>query len=301
MSNFLVLFNEKEGTSHLMVLLSHFSGVSVVHQTENQGWEPFDRHAHRSMPVKNLMKCLDLVFAPGDDQQAELNRVYTRTSSRPLDRYDQNGDIGFKMRFEAPQNPGWLTRFIKHLPWLGPGLAKRLDLERRWYQYRLLSLLRRHKVVVLFAVRQDLYRWALSKYHGDGTGKDGHLQFEIAVGSLDRSEVPAIHVDPVRFEAVIDDGRSILKMKAQLKRKMQRAGIQTAAILYEEFLSDPHAYFHKLFAAIGRPVNESEITAALEKGSGLKKVHSEDISEFVLNHREIEAAFADCVIDFEKI
>jgi hypothetical protein len=299
MSHFLVLFNEKEGSSHLMMLLNHFSGISVVHQTDNQGWEPFDRHAHRSLSTGSLMKCLDLVFAPGGEKQTELNRIYTRTSSRPLDYYDRGGDIGFKMRFEPPRDPCLLTRVIERLPWFGSSLAKRLDIERRWYQYRLFSLLRQHKVVVLFAVRQDLYRWSLSKYHGDGTGNDGHLQFKIATGELDRTKVPAIEVDPVGLQQVIDKCRFIVDMKIKLKHKMQKAGIRTAAVIYEEYMRDPYAYFHKLFEALGRRVSDAEIAAVLEKGSSLKKVHSEDISEFVLNHQEIEAAFGDCVIDFE--
>jgi hypothetical protein len=300
MSHFLVLFDQKEGTSHLMVLLDHFAGVSVVHQTDNQGWEPFDRHAHHSLSTAALMKCLDLVFKPGHGMPEELNRIYCRTSQRPLEDFDKNDDIGFKMRFEPDPEPGRLTRLTSRIPGFGPQLARRLDIERRWYQYRLLSLLRRHKVVVLFAVRQDLYRWALSKYHGDGTGKDGHLQFDIAQGDIEHSEVPAIKVDPVRFQRIIDECRSIVEFKIWLRQKMRRARIRTHAVIYEEYLSDPVNYFQNLFRAIDHPVSDAEIAAVLEQGSGFRKVHSEDVSDFVLNHTEIEAKFADCVIDFES-
>ena len=110
MSNFLILFDEKEGTSHLMVLLSHFTGVSVVHQTDNQGWEPFDSYVHGSLSTKVLMQCMDLDYSSGDDDLAQLNRIYTRTSDRPIDHFDKSADIGFKMRFYPPQEPGFLTR-----------------------------------------------------------------------------------------------------------------------------------------------------------------------------------------------
>lgn len=44
----------------------------------------------------------------------------------------------------------------------------------------LLEIFKKYKVVVLFALRQYLLRWGLSKYHGDCTGKPGHLQFKLA-------------------------------------------------------------------------------------------------------------------------
>jgi hypothetical protein len=297
LSNFFVLFDGKEGTSHLMILLDQFTGVSIVHQTDGRGWEPFDWHLHQSLSINALMRYLNLVFAPGDGNAAKLNKIYTHTADRRLDHYDKSGAVGFKMRFALPAERGPVTRLIAR--W-GPDWLNQLRIDQRWYERRLLSLLVKHEVVVLFAVRQDLFRWALSKYHGDGTGRDGHLQFEIASGNLRRSQVPAIEVDPARFQETIDDRRCIIDEKKRLMIKMQRLGIKTAAIVYEEFLSDPHAYFHKLFRAIGHKVSDLEISEVLKKGTPFKKVHSEDISEFVVNHREIEAQFGECVINFEE-
>jgi hypothetical protein len=44
MNNFIVLFEEKEGTSSLVRLLDNFERVSVVHHKKGGGWEPFDQH-----------------------------------------------------------------------------------------------------------------------------------------------------------------------------------------------------------------------------------------------------------------
>ena len=301
MSNFLVLFDEKEGTSHLMVLLSHFSGISVVHQTDNYGWEPFDVHLHQGLSTNTLMKCLNLVYSSGHNSVDKLNRIYTRSARRPLEFFDQNDDVGFKIRFNPPAEQGLLSRSVASLPGFGPKWAKQLDIDRRYYQHRLFTLLRRHKVVVLFAVRQDLFRWALSKYHGDGTGKEGHLQFALADGKIEASEVPSIEVDPDKFRKVINFCRYNVKLKKHLLRLMEQAGIKTAAVIYEDYLNEPYRYFHKLMGAIDHPVTDAEIEAALQKGSWLKKVHSHEISDFVSNHKEIEAEFGDCVIDFARL
>ena len=43
MRDFIIFFEEKKGTSPLVRLLDNYCGISVVHQTENRGWEPFDR------------------------------------------------------------------------------------------------------------------------------------------------------------------------------------------------------------------------------------------------------------------
>jgi len=294
-SNFFVLFDGKEGTSHLMMLLDRFSGISIVHQTDYQGWEPFDWHLHESLSVRALIRCLDLVF-DGSGNKDELNAIYKKTAQRPLDVFDSSGNVGFKMRFAWPPGRGWFTGLSarRGLAWLN-----QLNIEQRWYESRLMALLRKRQPVVLFTVRQDLFRWALSMYHGDGTGKDGHLQFDIASGKLKRSDLPAIEVDPVRFQEVLDGRRRVIDEKMRLMRKMQHLGIRTEVLVYEEFLRDPHAYFHKLLKAIDHPARDAEISEVLEKGSLFRKVHSEDISEWVSNHREIEAKFGNCVINFE--
>jgi hypothetical protein len=139
----------------------------------------------------------------------------------------------------------------------------------------------------------------LSKYHGDGTGKDGHLQFDIAYARLKRSEVPAIEVDPVRFQSVLDNRRGLIDEKLRLIHKMEGLGIRTHAVVYEDFMTDAHAFFHKLFDAIDHPVTDEEISAVMEKGTVFKKVHSDNISEFVINHEAIEKQFGNCQIDFE--
>ena len=88
---------------------------------------------------------------------------------------------------------------------------------RLWF-----SLLRKHKVVVLFTVRQDFMRWALSRYHGDGIGKEAHLQFDIATGDIDADKIPGIWVDPDRFRQSILNCREIEAEFAECKIEFEK-------------------------------------------------------------------------------
>ena len=71
---------------------------------------------------------------------------------------------------------------------------------KRWlYRQVLFRLFARFRVVVVLLVRQDLLRWALSVYHGDGTGKPGALQFKLASGAIKREDIKPIEVDCERL------------------------------------------------------------------------------------------------------
>jgi hypothetical protein len=152
MSDFLVLFDEKEGTSNLMKLLDQFQGVSVVHQTNDRGWEPFDWHLHQTLYLSTLFKCLRLVYSRKKGAESRLNEIYERSSERPLINYDKSGDIGFKMRFHAPVEPDGLARFFGRLGVRGFDAVK---IMHNRYERGVLTELRRHHIVVLFAVRQE--------------------------------------------------------------------------------------------------------------------------------------------------
>ena len=298
MSGFFVMFDEKEGTTNLVMLLDQFQGISVVRQVDKKGWEPFDWYKHRSLTPATLMQCLDLLFSPGEANKEKLNRLYLKSAKRALDDYDKAGSVGFKMRVNLPPEPGRAGRIFDRL---SPAWIRKLNLAQRWFEYRLISILKKHRIVVLVAVRQDLLRWALSKYHGDGTGKEGHLQFKIAFGDMNRADIPAIEVDPARLRELINERIHMVNNKLRLMRKMNRRGVMAQTVIYEEYLENPKAFFRQLLDAIGHPVNEDEIARVIENGSPIQKVHSNDISEFVSNHEEIEAEFGESFIDMNEL
>jgi hypothetical protein len=267
MRDFVMFFDEKEGTTPIVRLLNNFPQVEVI-RTWGE-WEPFDGHACGPMPLGSLRECIDLVFSRAP--LAEINRIYERTGKRSVSEFRSDVSIGFKMRFRPPLESESVDRFSAMM----------------------IELLKRHDVLVFLAVRQDLLRWALSKYHGDGTGRPGHIQFRLASGKLPREEIPRITVDPEELERTIERCQAIHAEKRQLASELQGAGIDVVAARYEDFLADAGGFLSELLAHLGHQVSESEVRDALAHGSRIERVHGDDLSEFFVNARELESRFGD--------
>ena len=67
----------------------------------------------------------------------------------------------------------------------------------------MIDVIKANDLTIFLAVRQDVFRWALSKYHGDGTGKPGHIQFKLASGNISKSEIGTIRIDRDRFDQIV--------------------------------------------------------------------------------------------------
>jgi len=287
MRNFILFFEEKEGTSPLVRLLANFNQISVIHQVNNSGWEPFDRHSCGLMSIRNLKQCLELIFDKEPLHMECLNQIYTRTATKPLEAFNKNGAVGFKMRFVPPKidlpivgNFSVWCKFARYI-------YLKYQTSRGTFKKMMFDLLKRHNLVAFLAVRQDVLRWALSKYHGDGTTMYGHLQFKIASGQVNKKDIPKIEVDCNRLEKLILKCEKSHKKKQALKEDFEQAGINTYPVLYEDFLKDKLQCFMQIFKQLEMPVSKQEITDALNKGAYFKKVHSDDISEFVINYQEV--------------
>src|SRR5690606_606590 len=118
------------------------------------GWEPFELHSSGPIPLRSYLRCLDLIFGDQVPYMDELSTIYSATARWPLRPFDKSRSVGFKMRFR-PQRASERVR-----RWL-----------RRPFTHLTVNRFRAHGVVVFVTVRQDVFRWALSKYHGDGTGR----------------------------------------------------------------------------------------------------------------------------------
>jgi hypothetical protein len=153
------------------------------------------------------------------------------------------------------------------------------------------GLLARHDVTAFVVVRRDALRWSLSRYHGDGTGRPGHLQFEVARGAIRREELPHLHVDLGRLTQLIAECEASYARKRRLLAALGRAGVRAFPVFYEDFLADDAAYLKNWFDRLGTPIAPASIAAALERGPHFQKVHDEDIASFVTNHAEVLARY----------
>ncbi len=291
MRNFVILFNEKAGTSPLVRLLDKFDLISVVHQEKNAGFEPFDSHNCGRMSLGDLKQCLDLIYNQGSKNTEELNRLYTKTAKRPLAVIGEKGAVGFKMRFKPPKPyPFHIDRFPA---W---NRRSRTFFRERYiksFRNEMFDVFKRHDVVVLMAVRQNVLKLGLSIYHGDGTGKPGHLQFKLARGAINRDEIRKVSVDCERLEEIISNCEAMHAEKRLLMADFKQAGIQTYPILYEEFVTSKRGYLENLFKVLELEISNDEVSRVLSQEEYLKKVHSDDISEFVENHEEVLDRFSD--------
>jgi hypothetical protein len=243
------------------------------------------------MTLSNLKKCLDIIFSPAPKDIEQLNRIYMATAKKPLDVIGEEGVVGFKMRF-TPPNPyplhvdglrAW-NRFLERL------------FQRRYFESfkkMMFDSLRKHNVVVLMAIRQDVLRLGLSKYHGDGTGKPGHLQFKVARGAIAKHDIGKIQVDCNRLEEIVSHCETLHEDDRLLMEELKHAGIQVYPVLYEDFVTDKQSYLERLFGLLELDVTSNEISRVLGEEEYFTKVHPDDISQFVKNHEEVSTRFAD--------
>ena len=285
MRNFIILIDEKEGSSALISMLENFATVSTVHFLEGTASEPFDQHACGAISRKNLRKCLEMIYDEAPIDIEALNRIYRKTADASIAAFDKDCSVGFKMRF-TPQQVNPLRKFP--IRWVRETARRAV---RSLFKRTMFSIFREYDVVVFVAVRQDIFRWALSRYHGDGSGRVGHLQFELANGGIQRSDIKDIRVDSSDFENMIEDCRGAHQRKKRLVEKLRDRDIDTYPLFYEDFLSDKHNYFRQLLGLLEIDVSDREIEAVLNEGTRFEKVHSEDIADFVENHEEIETRF----------
>lgn len=286
-----MFFSEKEGTSVVVRLLNNFPEISIVHQLENKGWEPFDEHNSGAMSLADLKLCLNLVYDSKKFDFEKLNSIYSKTATRSLEPFDgQNTSVGFKMRF----NPHSSHKLDKK------GLLKRILKSSPDFESTMIEVLKKNNILVFLMVRQDILRWALSKYHGDGTTKPGHLQFKLASGEISKSDIGKIEVDCDKLEEYIQLCEKEHEDKKKLRKTLMDQGIIVDVLLYEEFLKDDSEYLKNLTSKLELNYSDENIQEAMNSGGYFKKVHSDDISEFVINYEEVLNRFGDRFNDWSS-
>jgi len=290
MRRFIIFFDEKEGTTPLVRLLDNFDQISIV-RTNNSAWEPFDVWSCGPMSLPDLEQCLELLFGKESLDVERLNRIYTKTAKMPLENADKSGSVGFKMRFRPPRKSDRIVQRIASLSAISEKLATMYP--GPLFKPLMIDLLKRNNVVVFLAVRQDVLRWALSMYHGDGTGKPGHLQFKLVRGEIRKDQLGKMHVDCRKLERLILGREREHAAKRRLMTELQRAGVEAYPLCYEDFLNDKVSYFQRICRILEIPISATELNTALSRGAYFEKVHSDQISEFVENHEEVMARFGN--------
>jgi len=113
----------------------------------------------------------------------------------------------------------------------------------------------------------------------------------LAGKKIKRNEIGNIHVDCKQLEMIILKCIESHARKSQLKEDFKRAGIQTHSLIYEYFLTDKKHYIDRILNILELNISKEDLGAALTKGTYFEKVHSDDISDFVVNHEEVKEIF----------
>lgn len=287
----MILFDGREGTTALMQMLNNFDQISVLHHDHQSGWEPFGQKSCESISFRDLEESLKLILNNEAVDVDRFNEIYNKTGKKPLVISNPNGSVGFKMRFEPPRKFAVTLRRLSMWYWGGGKIL--LDIYSRRFKKMMFDLLKRNNVAVFFAIRQDVLRWALSIYHGDGTGKPGNLQWKLANGAISKDQIGEIDVDCNRLEKIVSRCERSLAIRQELMHELEQAGIKVFPLLYEDFMKDKLSYFQRVCKILGIAITEVEINAAINKGAHFKKVHSNQLSDFVENHQEVMEKFGD--------
>jgi hypothetical protein len=301
--HFVIFFEEKEGSTAVVQSLDILPLVSVVRrETEGNrgGWEPFEWFNCGSLGPDRFRACLRMIFGKRPLDLSLLNGLYTRTAKAPLRPFDTSGSVGFKMRISAPWDIPNLTaaspyRRRRTVHYLAKALRR---VNRGAFRSLMMQELAELDVVAFIMVRQDIFRWAISKYHGDGTGRPGHLQFRLATSGPDSPEVPRIRIDPDRFGRVVDKCVRIHGVKRWWAESLESAGIPVHALRYEDFLADRVEFFAGMLDKIDAVMDRRVLRDHLDEGIPLRRVHGADISEYITNHEEITGLYGNRFIQW---
>lgn len=274
MKNFVILFQGAEGTSAIVRYLNNFQEINIIHQDNGKGWEPFDEHNSGKIHLRDFLKCINLIFGRRPFNPDVLNGVYKKKSMFNLVNFSNDlGVVGFKMRYRSKDS-----------------IFRTLGFERLnsfLFHRFFMRYLKKHGVVVFVMFRCDRLRWALSKYHGDGTGKKGHLQFKVADGDVKKDEIGKVHVDINRLKEILKKCERVHEGKRNLMRAFKSEGIETHSLIYEDFLRDKSSFFASIFQYLDLEISYENLQCGLKKGGHFSKVHNDDLSSFVENHEEV--------------
>jgi hypothetical protein len=287
MRDFVLFFEEKEGTTAMMRWADRIDGLRVVHHTKDKGWEPMEPFVlGQDVTLDEVEGLMGAVYRQPRDMEA-LRSLYTRkVPDRELVELPGDCSIGLKMRWKPPRV------FYSGLPILDLPVNRLFKKVRgRRYHDSMVRILSGSNVVPMLAVRQNVFKWALSKYHGDGSGRKGHLQFKLASGEIERKDIPRIKVNLNRFGRLVDQCRRKHDAKRAFVERMRQEGLEVRPLLYESFLENRVEFFAQFIGHLGHDVDRAALARSLEGDISLKRVHRGPVSEYVENHKALEARF----------
>lgn len=289
MRDFVLYFEEKEGTTAIMRWANRLSNVRVLHYADDRCWEPLESFMlGENVRREEIQSLMQAIYVRPRNMEELRRRYAMKVPNRELVTLPDNCSIGLKMRWTPPRV------FYSGLPIFDLPVNRICkEYRHRRYYDSMVQTLSDAGVAPMLAVRQNVFKWALSKYHGDGTGKKGHLQFKLASGELTRHDIPKIKVNLSRFGRLLDQCRRKHDAKRQFVEQMAKDGLEVFPLLYEDFLEDKVQFFEGFLDRIDNPMDLVDLKRSLEGDIVLKRVHKGSLSDYVENHEELHRAYGN--------
>jgi len=268
MKNFIIVFSEKSGSSPICDLLSNFHLIDMI------SYEPFDRYRFvvpkwggygKDISEEDFSRCLEIIFSSEKDYILKLKSIISKYADFSLYSNINNKSVNFSKQ----KSHGFKIRPREN----------RLKV--------LFEIAKKYNVVVFILFRKNTLKWALSKYHGDGFGKPGHLQFKLADKLIKREDIPKIRVDCSGLLKLIKKCEISDKKKRKIIKILRKNKIKAYPIYYEDFCHNKFTFLKSILKKLKINASNKDISEAIKKRGYYKKVHSENISDFVLNPKEV--------------
>ncbi len=268
---------------------NRLSNVRVLHYADDRCWEPLESFMlGENVRREEIQSLMQAIYVRPRNMEELRRRYAMKVPDRELVTLPDNCSIGLKMRWTPPRV------FYSGLPIFDLPVNRICkEYRHRRYYDSMVQTLSDAGVAPMLAVRQNVFKWALSKYHGDGTGKKGHLQFKLASGELTRHDIPKIKVNLSRFGRLLDQCRRKHDAKRQFVEQMAKDGLEVFPLLYEDFLEDKVQFFEGFLDRIDNPMDLVDLKRSLEGDIVLKRVHKGSLSDYVENHEELHRAYGN--------
>lgn len=228
-------------------IISHLKKSSNI---DIVGFEPFDTH-HMKKHLKgpDLARVFKLMFDKSVNfgYNKQIKDIYSQYTEIPINNIDKKKSVGFKIRLRA-----WPV--IK-------------------------NIIVKNNVVCFVLIRKNILKWAISRL------RSNTLQFQLI--NKDITANPKLYVKIEDLDEKIRLCQKLLDDKQKLINALKADGVDVHPIYYEDYCNNKYKFFENVFNKLDIKMTNQELKKFAEIEVHFKKVHSNDIKDFIENYDEV--------------
>lgn len=212
------------------------------------GFEPFDANKKPLIDV-DMKKMFNLLFTKHAtvNYVKNINNIYNNYYKREFPNFNKKLSVGFKMR------PKMITSIQ--------------------------PILKKNNVVVFVLFRQNILKWAISKC------RPNSYQFKLLQGKIQQN--PKLNIDIALLDKKIQECRNLHEQKRKLLKNFINNRIIAYPIYYEKMCEDKEGYFKDILKKLDVKISDKEFNNFISKENFFKKVHSDNLEDFITNYDEL--------------